>query len=388
MNEWKIPLYKVYVDKEDVSQTANVIKRGNFWALGPEIENFENSLAQYVDTKYCVTFNSGTSALHSSLLSLNLPKQSEIIVPSFTFISTANSVLMSNLKPRFSDIEKSTYGLDPNLVQKTLTNATKAIIPVHYAGFPCDIQKLKQIAKKNNLILIEDAAESLGSTINNKKIGSIGDIGIFSFAGNKVLTTGEGGAVVTNSKTIYEKLKLIRSHGRNDTKNYFASTEKPNYVSLGFNWRMSSITAALGLSQLDKIEKLITLRRKNAKYLTDHLKHLEHVKTPFESQNVKHVYQMYTIELPSKRIRNKLKTFLQKKKIMSKVFFYPVHKTKYYQHLFSHFPDLTVTNDISDKVLSLPMYPGLTKDELNYICDSIDEFFDLDTQVLSNTIKI
>ena len=376
MDDWKVPLYKILVDKEDVNSVSKVIKRGNYWALGPEIEDFEKDLANYIGTRYCVTFNSGTSALHASLLSLNLGIKNEILVPSFTFISTANSVLMSNLVPKFVDIESSTFGLDPNLIEKSISKNTKAIIPVHYAGSPCDISSIKQISNSKKLFLIEDAAESLGSSFKGKKIGSFGDLGIFSFAGNKVLTTGEGGAIVTNSKKLFERLKLIRSHGRDDKQNYFASIDKPKYIDLGYNWRMSSITAALGISQLNKIEKLISMRRKNANYLTKKLQKIEFLETPFDPPHSKHVYQLYTIKLRSSFIRNKLKKFLQTKKIMSKVFFYPIHKTNYYKNILTKSPYLPVTESLSDCVLTLPMYPELEKTDLDYVSDSIVEFFE------------
>jgi perosamine synthetase len=376
MLDWKIPLYKVHVDKDDIRGVTNVIKRGTFWAGGPEIEEFEKSLSNYIGSKYCVSFNSGTSALHASLLSLGISYNDEVLVPSFTFISTVNAPLMTNAIPKFVDIEDSSFGLNPKMIKSSISKNSKAIMPIHYAGLPCKILELKELSKYYNLFLIEDAAESIGASVNGKKVGSFGDIGVFSFAGNKVLTTGEGGAIVTDSKKIYDKLKLIRSHGRDEKQNYFSSTEKPNYVTLGYNWRMSSITAALGISQLNKIDKLISLRRKNANYLSKKLKKIKKIKTPSESINVKHAYQMYTIRLPNSNIRNKLKKFLQTKKIMSKVFFHPVHKTSFYKKNSHNIIKLPTTENVSNQVLSLPMYPGLTKNELNYICDSINEFFE------------
>ena len=208
--KWKIPLYKVDWDKEDVRTVTNVIKRGMDWAIGPEIEEFEQSLANYHDSKYCVVFNSGTSAGHAALLSLNLKPSSEIIVPSFTFIATANWPLMVGTKPIFSEIEEETLGMDPSYLDSIISKKTKVLMPIHYGGMPCKIIEIKKFAEQHKLILIEDSAESIGSTIGNKKTGSFGDMSILSFAGNKVLTTGEGGAVIVNSKKTYEKLKLIR----------------------------------------------------------------------------------------------------------------------------------------------------------------------------------
>ena len=221
VSNWKLPLYKIYTDEEDVDLITKVIKRGTNWAIGPEIEEFEKSVRDYVGTDYCVALNSGTSALHATFLAYGFDKKSEIIVPSFSFISTANSVLFVGSKPVFSDIEETNFGLDPELITEKITSNSRAIVPMDYGGLSCKIFDIKKISKEKNLILIEDAAEALGAKVKGKKVGSIADASIFSFCGNKVLTTGEGGAVVTNSKKIFEQLKLIRSHGRSDEKNYF-----------------------------------------------------------------------------------------------------------------------------------------------------------------------
>jgi len=377
MPNWKIPLYKIYTDDEDVNLITKIIKRGKDWALGPEIEEFENALKNYVGTDYCITLNSGTSALHSVLLAYDIGLNDNVIVPSFSFISTANSVLFVNAKPVFVDIEEETLGLDPKLIVDKINSQTKAILPMDYGGMSCKIFELKEIAKQNNLLLIEDAAESLGASIKGNKIGSIADSSIFSFCGNKVLTTGEGGAVVTNSKEIYEKIKLIRSHGRLDTKNYFENPSQPNYFQLGYNWRMSSITAALGISQLNKLDKIITMRQNNAKYISERLKKFSHIKTPNPPSEYDHIFQMYSIRLSNNKIREQLRLFLLEKGIFSKVYFDPIHQTPYY---LKHFPSenskLTVTEIISKEILTLPMYPNMTIDEKNYLIDSISEFFE------------
>ena len=377
MKNWKIPLYKIYTDDEDVNLITKIITRGNNWALGPEIEEFENALKNYVGTDYCLTLNSGTSALHSALLAYDLGVNDEIIVPSFSFISTANSVLFVNAKPVFADIEEETLGLDPKLISNKINPKTKAIIPMDYGGTSCKIFELKEIAKQNNLLVIEDAAESLGSSVKGNKIGSIADSSIFSFCGNKVLTTGEGGAVVTNSKEIYEKIKLIRSHGRVDTKNYFDDPSKPNYFQLGYNWRMSSITATLGISQLNKLDKIIAMRKNNAAYITERLKKFSHIKTPAVLSGYEHIFQMYSIRLSSNEIREKLRLFLLEKDIFSKVYFDPIHQTSFYQkHFSSKNSKLPITEIVSKEILTLPMYPNMTNDEKNYLIDSISEFFE------------
>ena len=373
--KWKIPLYKVDWDKEDVRTVTNVIKRGMDWAIGPEIEEFEQSLANYHDSKYCVVFNSGTSAGHAALLSLNLKPSSEIIVPSFTFIATANWPLMVGAKPIFSEIEEETLGMDPSYLDSIISKKTKVLMPIHYGGMPCKIIEIKKFAEQHKLTLIEDSAESIGSTIGNKKTGSFGDMAILSFAGNKVLPTGEGGAVIVNSKKIYEKLKLIRSHGRQINSNYFQTNEVPNYVSLGYNWRMSSMTAALGISQLSKLDKLISKRRKNAQYLSSKLNKHSKIILPFDYKNHKSVFQLFSIRVTD-NLRDNLMAFLTNKGIMSKIFFEPVHLSKFYAKNMNKKISLPKTEKISQQVLTLPMYPSLTKDDINFISDSIDEFME------------
>ena len=206
--DWKIPLYKIFSDEDDIKSVSKIIARGNNWAIGPEIEEFENKICNYLGAEYCVALNSGTSALHSSFLAYGLQQNDEIIVPSFSFISTANSVLFVDAIPKFTDIEEQTFGLDPKRISENITTETKAIVPMDYGGAPCRISEIKKIANENNIILIEDAAEALGASSNGEKVGKVADSSIFSFCGNKVLTTGEGGAIVTDSKNIYEKPKL------------------------------------------------------------------------------------------------------------------------------------------------------------------------------------
>lgn len=377
MREWRIPLYKVYWDENDVEAVTKIIKRGTYWTAGPEIEEFERVVANYVGVKYGVSFNSGTSALHAALLAYEIKQGDEVIVPSFTFIATANAPLFVGAKPVFADIEDSTFGLDPNDVERKITRRTKAIMPIHYGGLPCRIKELRKIAQEYNLLLIEDAAESLGASVDGRKVGSFGDAAMFSFCGNKVITTGEGGIIVTNSSEIYERLKLIRSHGRLESEPYFMSTKTLDYIMLGYNWRISSITAALGLAQMKKLDRIIEMRRKNAEYITSKLSKIDEVKVPQPPEGYFHVYQMYTIRVKGGRgVRDALKDHLAKKGIMSKVYFEPVHLTHFYREKFGFKGgELPVTERLSSEVLTLPLYPTMTIEEMDYIIESIKEFF-------------
>ena len=376
MDDWKIPLYKIYTDDEDIQIVNRVLRRGRQWAIGPEIEEFENSIKNYVGTDYCVTVNSGTSALHATLLAYDISNNDEVIVPSFSFISTANSVLFVNAKPIFTDIESEHFGLDPELVSQNISSKTKAVMPMDYAGQSCKIFEIQKITHENKLILIEDAAEGLGSSVKGKKVGSVADSSIFSFTGNKVLTTGEGGAVVTNSKEVYEKLKLIRSHGRLDKINYFENNEISNYVGIGYNWRLPTISAALGISQMQKLDKIIKMRQTLATFLSKELSRHSEIQTPIINSEYDHIFQLYTIKLPNQNIRDALQSFLSTKKIFSKIYFSPIHLTSYYKEFLKEVKSLPITEKISQQILTLPLYPSMTLDEKNYLIDSIDEFFE------------
>jgi len=376
-NDWIIPLYKIYTDDEDVDIVTKIIRRGSYWSIGPEIEELENTIKNYVGVDYCVALNSGTSALHAMMLACGIGQNDSVIVPSFSFIATANAVLFVGATPNFADIEEDTFGLDPNVISHKISPNTKAVMPMDFSGRSCKIFEIKEIAKKNNLLLIEDAAESLGSTINGKKVGSISDVAIFSFCGNKVLTTGEGGAIITNSKEVYEKIKLISSHGRIDSKNYFANNASSQYKGIGYNWRMSSMTAALGLSQLNKLDKIIKMRQKHAKDISSKLSKQKKIKIPQDPDGYSNIYQMYNILLDSKENRDGLQKYLKEKRIFSKVFFEPIHLTPFYSKKFDLKEGiLPITEKISNTILTLPIYPNMTSEEKDYLANSVLEFFE------------
>lgn len=377
---WKIPLFKIYWNDLDVENVSNCIKSGMYWAEGSVIQEFEELIADYIGINYCVTFNSGTSAQHAALLAHGIKEGDEVIVPSFTFISTANSALFVGAKPVFADIEKETFGLDSNSVLENISSKTRAIMPVHYGGCPCKIQELREIADDYDLVLIEDAAEAFGAEIDGRKIGSFGDVSMLSFCQNKVITTGEGGALVTDSEEIYQKLKLLRSHGRADNSQYFSSTLAADYISLGYNFRMSSLTAALGVSQIQKIGEIIKMRRKRAFYFTDRLKKEvgDNVCFPEIPDSYFNVYQLYTI-LADKR--DDLKAYLASKGIMTKIYFSPVHTTHFYQNVLGYKCKLPATEELAESVLTLPMHPCLTFDEIDCIVNEIKNFYEEDSYV-------
>lgn len=372
-----IPLFKIYWDEEDIERVTAVIRKGGYWATGPEIREFEKMAADYVGVNYALALNSGTSALHVVLAAHGIGEGDEVIVPSFTFIATANAPLFVDAKPVFAEIEETTYGLDPEDVERKITPRTKAIMPIHYGGCPCRIRELKQIAQNHDLLLIEDAAESLGATVKGRKVGGFGDSAILSLCSPKVITTGEGGLIFTNSRDVYEKARLIYNHGRVETADYFSSTEQLQYITLGYNFRMSTMTSALAIAQMNKIDKVISMRRENAGYLTERLSIMEEIETPRVPEGYFSVYQMYTIRLrDDDSRRDGLKDFLNKSGIGAKVYFDPIHLSLFYRRKFGcKEGDLPVTEKISQQVLTLPMYPVLTRGEMEYMVEKIKQFF-------------
>ena len=374
---WKIPLFKTHSEKSDIEAITKVLVRKTYWAVGPEIKEFEEKISSFVGKKYGLAFNSGTSALHTLLLAHDV-KGKEVIVPSFTFISTSNAVILAGGIPVFAESEDDTLGLDIDDVISKINENTAAVIPLHYGGFPSrDIIKLKEVCKDKNILLIEDSAESLGSHIDGEMVGNFGDSSIFSFCQNKVLATGEGGILLTDSEEIYEKAKLIRSHGRfEDGNDYFSSVGDNDYIQIGYNYRMPSIIAALGISQFGNMNTVIELRRKNSHHLIEGIKHIDKIKLMIEYNSHFQVYQMFTIILQDNKIRDGLQKYLTEKGIMTKVYFNPVHlKTIYVNNYGCKEGDLPFTEALSGRVLTLPMYPDLNIEDLDLMIKEIKNYF-------------
>ena len=366
-----IPLFEIYNDENKL--ISDEIASGKFWAVGPRVSEFEEKIANYIGTKHAVALNSGTSALHAALLSQGIGKNDEVIVPSFTFISTANSALFTGAKPVFADIEETTCGLNPESVESLINKNTKAIIPVHYGGCPCKIKELKDIAEDNDLILIEDAAEAFGASVDGKNVATFGDLNILSFCQNKIITTGEGGAIVTDSDEIYAKINLIRSHGRLESADYFSSSNLFDYIDLGFNWRMSNLTATLGISQIQKADKIIELRQKNAEYLSRRLlEESDEITIPEVPKGYNHVYQLFCIFANK---RDELIKYLGDNGVSSKIYFHPIHQSEFYRNKLKYDVNLPVTESIFEKTITLPMFPSITTEQMDYIAETIGKFY-------------
>ncbi|MHA1423762.1 MAG: DegT/DnrJ/EryC1/StrS family aminotransferase [Candidatus Thorarchaeota archaeon] len=373
----KVPLFRISWNEEDVKAVSKIIRSGMYWCTGSEIAEFEEGLAKYLGLKHCIVLNSGGSALHASMSAHNIGPNDEVIIPSFSFIATAYAPLYVGAKPVFADIEDETFGLDPEDVKRKIGPKTKAIMPMHYGGTACRIAELREIADENNLMLVEDAAQAFGGKFGSRYLGTFGDSSIFSFCQNKIFTTSEGGCVVTDNDEVLEKLTLFRSYGRKLTGDYFGEIKDLDYVEPGYNFRMSTLLAALGISQLKRVHEMIDKRRNHAQYLNDGLREIEDLILPEPpSDDYFSVYQLYSIVLKQGLVkRNQLLDHLTKKGVSAKVYHDPIHKYSIFKDLGYGGDSLPVTEKISSQIISLPIFPDMTKDELDYVIDSMKEFY-------------
>jgi perosamine synthetase len=370
-----IPLCIPNTGPEELKAVKKVLDSG--WLTeGPKNKEFEENFAKYIGTKYAVSLNSCTSALHLALEALNI--KGEVILPSFTFVASANAIIRAGATPVFADIDYNTRNIDPLKIERKITGKTQAIMPVHFGGQSCDMEKILKIAKKYKLAVIEDSAETIGGTFKNKKTGSFGNIGCFSFFPTKNIATGEGGMITTNDKNLAQKIRILSGHGISKTTSQRQKEKKPWFrtaIMAGYNFRMSNILATIGVEQLKKLEKMNTLRRKHVAYLNKYLRKIKQIEIPIEAKNCKHVYQMYTITLKNPAYRDKFVAELKNKGIGASVHFDPpVHLQFFYQKTYKYKKgDFPITEKTSKSIVTLPMYPQLTKKELDYIIKTIRE---------------
>ncbi len=318
-------------------------------STGSYIDKFEDAFSSYSDCKYGVTMSNGTVSLHAALIALGIGDGDEVIVPDLTFAATINAVLHANATPVIVDIEEDSWCINPKEISKAITSKTKAIIPVHLYGQPCDMSAIMKIARKHNLRVIEDCAEAHGATYNGKKVGSFGDIGCFSFYGNKVITTGEGGMCVTNSIQLNDKLRLLRDHGMSKTKRYY-------HEIIGYNYRMTNLQAAIGLAQLERIDKI----HKN-RFLYEQLYRNSLLKTRFQFQqsleNREKITWLVCLLVDENTERDKVIKVLEQNGIDARPFFYPLSDMDIYKK-YSHSSN-PVARKISSYGINLPTYESL-----------------------------
>lgn len=365
-----IPVNEPLLGSKEVKNLVECVKSGWISSKGKYIDLFEKEFAKFCGTRYGITVTSGTTALHLALLALNIKKDDEVIMPTFTMAATACAVIYTGAKPIFVDSEPRTGNMDVTKIEKFITSKTKAIMPVHIYGHPVDMESLIKISKKYRLFIIEDAAEAHGAEYRGKKCGSFGDVGCFSFYANKIITTGEGGMLVTNNKKLAIRARRLKDLAHSPKKRFL-------HTDLAYNYRMTNMQAAIGLAQLNRIEEFIKKKRYMAMIYNKNLKGVKGLCLPIEENRVKNVYWMYTVIIDKKFgiNRDKLMRELFKKGIETRTFFMPMHRQPFIKKLGLIAPKkkFPVADDISKKGLYLPSGLALRKKDILCICAKIKE---------------
>jgi perosamine synthetase len=364
-----IPVCIPLLGEKELEYVVDCIKTNWISSKGKYVEEFEAKFAEYCGCKYGVTTTSGTTALHLALVSLNIKNGDEVIIPASTMISTAFAVIYCGARPVLVDAEPETWNMDVKQIEEKITDGTKVIMPVHIYGHPCDMDPIIKIAKEHDLYVVEDAAEAHGAEYKGRKAGGIGDIGCFSFYGNKIITTGEGGMIVTDNEEIAEKAQSLKDLA-------FSKDRRFLHTDLGFNYRMTNIQAAIGLAQFERIDELVEMRRRNAHLYNEYLKDVEGITLPVEKEWVKNVYWMYSILIEDEfgMSMANLATELEKKGIETRTFFIPIHKQPVFQRmdLFKG-EKYPVAEELARKGMYLPSSSGLKAEEIKKVVQGIVE---------------
>ena len=364
-----IPINRPWIDNEEKQEIIKVIDENALTSAardgGKRVQDFESSLREFLNVKHVVSVNSGTAALHAALLALDIKTEDEVLLPSFTFVATANAVVASGAKPVFVDINTKDYTIDLQDLNKKISRKSKAIIPVHLYGHPADLTEINEIANQHSIYIIEDACQSLGSTYKNKQTGTFGKMGCFSMYASKVLTAGEGGAIVTNEDKLADTLKMIRNHGM---------VEGYDTRLLGLNYRLPELSAAIAKIQMKKLKTILDLRRRNSLLLSNLLETIiekYNIQIPQEDQIKKFNWYLYTLAFNGSSdipLRDHIKKKLIENGIGVAVYYDPpVHKTPFYQKFSLNGDDLQNTNWSSEHVLSFPVHPGVSEIDIQNI---------------------
>ncbi len=364
-----INVSKPIIGKEEIEAVVSVMESGMI-VQGPKTAQLEEVFAKYCGTKYAIAVNSGTAALHAGLYALRISQGDEVITSPFTFVASANAILMQNAKVVFADISENDFSLDPEEVKKKITDKTKAILPIDLYGQVYDYESMKVIAEKHNLKIVEDACQAIGAEYKGLKAGHFGDVSAFSLYATKNIMSGEGGMITTNDEELMEKCKRFRHHGQSEKTRY-------EYWDIGYNYRMTDMSAAIGLVQLTKVEELNEKRRLHARMLTEGLSGIKGLILPTVGENRRHVFHQYTIRITEEfeTSREQLIDFLNGHGIGSAIYYpKPLHLHSHFSELGYKEGDFPVAEKLAKQVLSLPVHPSLTAEEIRCIIDKVQEY--------------
>jgi len=361
-----IPISQPSIGEKEISYVTDAVRSGWVSSIGPYIEDFERRFAEFCGSQYAVSASNGTCALHLALLAVGIKAGDEVIVPDLTFIATANAVAYIGALPILADIDPATLCLSPAAVERAITPRTRAIIPVHLYGHPADMDARNAIASQHKLAVIEDAAEAHGAEYKGQKAGSLGRCGVFSFYGNKIITSGEGGMITTGDETLYRTAKRLRDHAMSPTKRYW-------HEEVGYNYRMTNLQAALGLAQLERADEFIARRSEIMNWYRSGLGHRADFRLNHEAPWAKNAYWMVCLEIDgmTARSRQKLMEKLRDCGVDSRPYFYPVSDMPMYPDA-----DTPVAHRISPAGINLPSFVDLTRDDVNFICRQVEKSFE------------
>jgi len=350
------------IGEEEIEAVVKILKSGMLThglGAGPMVTRFEKAFAKFARARHAIAVNTGTAALHLSVIEAGIKSGDEVILPSFTYVATAEAVVFAGAKPVFVDIDSETYNICPEEVERAITKKTKAIMPVDLYGLPADVQPMREIAEKHGLTIVEDAAQAHGATYKGNPVGTFADVVCWSFYASKNMTTGEGGMVTTNIDEMAEEMRFMRSHGEK---------EKYKSLMLGYNYHMPEMQAAIGCVQLKKLPGFVAKRRENAKKLTEIFRKEERLQLPTEPKDCEHSWYLYTVRLKDAKERERDKTVeeLRRKGIGVEVYYMnPVHLMPYYRRFGNY--KLPETEKASKQVFSLPVHPGVTLEQIDFI---------------------
>lgn len=373
---------KQTIDEEDKQAVLDVLNENKYLTTGPKVTEFENKVKEYCNVKYACAVNSGTAALHLAVQALNLKQTDEVIVTCLSFVASSNCILYCGAKPVFCDIDENTMNIDPNKIEALITENTKAIIVVDFAGQPCDYHKIVPIIKKHNIVLIEDAAHSIGCQINScptkPKVGSFADITTFSFHPVKNITTCEGGMVVTNNEEYYKRMKSFLTHGI--TRDYKDREKNASHyyemVDLGYNYRIPDLLCALGISQMNKIDNFIKRRQEIAKVYDESFESLNNYLSPL-TQKFESAYHIYVIKLNLKNLtadRDIIFKVLKAEGIGVNVHYMPIHLHPYYKNnLGTYNGMMPVAEKVYKQIITLPIFPTMTEKDIEDVIKSVNK---------------
>lgn len=371
---WRIALSDIDFSQVEY-KNINKVLRSRWVSMGAVTEQFEHAFAKFMNIKHAISVSSGTGALHLALRCLGLMKNDEVILPSLTFVACANAIVYTGAKPVFADIVSLTdLNISPKSIAEKITPRTKAIIVVHYGGYICDIQAIIEITKHNNLYLIEDAAHAPGAEYNGRKAGTFGDLGCFSFFSNKNMTTVEGGMVVTNNSLYAKKIKLMRSHGMTTLTwdRYKGHSYRYDVTELGYNYRIDDLRASIGLAQLSKLEKNNAKRKALVETYINLLHDIELITIPFCKHIGKSAYHLFPILLHKKISRRKFMQAMSEAGIQTSIHYPPIHQFEYYRETYKiGRGELRVTEEVAKRIVTLPLHPLMSQENVEYICSKI-----------------